>query len=124
MADRLTRVINLASKVSAFVIQETSPRLIKFREYARVELRPPTQADLKPAVEQATKLICAFKSGAWKNVSVKGLLHFVAVVRKNTFKSLTRNDLEIYYVQMEPTTGELFVAYQYKRLLRVASQFG
>lgn len=58
-------------EVSAFVIQETSPRLIKFREYARVELRPPTQADLKPAVEQATKLICAFKSGAWKNVSVK-----------------------------------------------------
>ncbi|CAH8447426.1 unnamed protein product [Schistosoma intercalatum] len=78
MADRLTRVVNLASKVSAFVIQETSPRLIKFREYARVELRPPTQADLKPAVEQATKLICAFKSGAWKNVSVKeGLVNAV-----------------------------------------------
>lgn len=27
-----------------------------------------------------------------------------------------RNDLEIYYIQMEPTTGEFFVAYQYKRL--------
>ncbi|VDO67487.1 unnamed protein product [Schistosoma margrebowiei] len=52
--------------------------MIKFREYARVELRPPTQADLKPAVEQATKLMCAFKSGAWKNVSVKeGLVNAV-----------------------------------------------
>lgn len=27
-----------------------------------------------------------------------------------------RNDLEIYYIQMEPTTGDFFVAYQYKRL--------
>ncbi|CAH8442992.1 unnamed protein product [Schistosoma turkestanicum] len=78
MAGKLTKVINLATKTSAIVIQEVTPRLTKFREYAAVELRPPTKADFKPAMEQAMKLVDAYKSGAWKNVSVKeGLVNAV-----------------------------------------------
>nr|CAX77333.1 lethal (2) 06225 [Schistosoma japonicum] len=71
MSDKVTKIVNLASKVSAFVIQEVSPRWPKFKKYALVELRPPNQADLKPALEQAWKLIDAGKNGAWKNVTLK-----------------------------------------------------
>ncbi|VDP98725.1 unnamed protein product [Trichobilharzia regenti] len=31
-----------SAEASAFVIKEATPRLNKFKEYARVELRPPT----------------------------------------------------------------------------------
>nr|CAX77337.1 lethal (2) 06225 [Schistosoma japonicum] len=71
MSDKVTKIVNLASKVPAFVIQEVSPRWPKFKKYASVELRPPNQADLKPALEQAWKLIDAGKNGAWKNVTLK-----------------------------------------------------
>ncbi|CAH8833127.1 unnamed protein product [Trichobilharzia szidati] len=71
VTDRIAKLVNCGSKASAFVIKEATPRLSKFKEYARVELRPPTRADIKPAMEQANKLFTAAKSGAWKNVTVK-----------------------------------------------------
>ncbi|VDM33683.1 unnamed protein product [Hydatigera taeniaeformis] len=47
------------------------PALIKFSKYAKVELRPPTVSELTPALEEGRSIINFFRSGAWKQKTVK-----------------------------------------------------
>nr|CDS29053.1 lethal (2) 06225 [Hymenolepis microstoma] len=47
------------------------PAVAKFYKYAKVELRPPTINELTPAVEEGKSIISFFKTGAWKQKSVK-----------------------------------------------------
>ncbi|KAL5971001.1 ATP synthase subunit g mitochondrial [Taenia solium] len=55
------------------------PALVKFYKYARVELRPPTMAELTPALEEGKSIVDFFKSGAWKQKTDFALDTVVAI---------------------------------------------
>ncbi|XP_055917962.1 ATP synthase subunit g, mitochondrial [Eupeodes corollae] len=65
---------SIASKGSGLVNQlmvQARPQLDVFLKYAKVELTPPTPADI-PAIRQGiSRLITGARTGAWKNVTVR-----------------------------------------------------
>ncbi|XP_074593784.1 ATP synthase F(0) complex subunit g, mitochondrial-like [Brevipalpus obovatus] len=46
----------------------------KFKEYAKVELVPPTPAELPEAFRHGGRLLRGLKTGAWRDVTVKEAL--------------------------------------------------
>ncbi|CAD5114746.1 DgyrCDS3786 [Dimorphilus gyrociliatus] len=60
-------IVGSVPKVTAFA----KPRLTTFWQYARVELRPPTPAEIPEVSKGLTQLINSAKSGKWKKFTVK-----------------------------------------------------
>ena len=59
------------SVLPADLVNAAKPRLATFVKYARVELTPPSPADV-PAIQQGlANLVKSAKTGAWKNLTVK-----------------------------------------------------
>lgn len=54
-----------------FGMEKGRPAIVKFSNYARVELRPPKVSELTPALEEGKSILNFFKSGAWKQKTVK-----------------------------------------------------
>ncbi|KAF0299408.1 ATP synthase subunit g, mitochondrial [Amphibalanus amphitrite] len=53
------------------LVNAARPRLATFLKYARVELTPPSPADV-PAIQQGlSNLVKSARTGAWKNLTVK-----------------------------------------------------
>lgn len=49
----------------------SKPRLATFWQYAKVELVPPTPAELPAAIQSAKKIIQSAKTGSFKHLTVK-----------------------------------------------------
>ncbi|TPP64976.1 ATP synthase subunit g [Fasciola gigantica] len=77
----MERLVNASSKVISVLLTKGKPAISKFITYAKVEMRPPSVADLTPALAEANRLIAAAKAGKWKNVTTKeGLLNAVVTM--------------------------------------------
>ncbi|XP_040593536.1 ATP synthase subunit g, mitochondrial-like [Mesocricetus auratus] len=67
-------VRNFAEKAPALVsaaVTYSKPRLATFWYYAKVELVPPTPAELPAAIQSAKKIIQSGKTGSFKQLTVK-----------------------------------------------------
>ncbi|CAG9864561.1 unnamed protein product [Phyllotreta striolata] len=67
MSKLITSIPSLAGRL----IQEGRPKLDVFIKYAKVELTPPTPADIPQIRAGLGRLITAARTGSWKNQSVK-----------------------------------------------------
>ncbi|CAG9763008.1 unnamed protein product [Ceutorhynchus assimilis] len=64
----------LAQKVPVLagrLLAEAKPRLNTFLKYAKVELTPPTPADIPQIRAGIGRLLSGAKNGNWKNVTVR-----------------------------------------------------
>uniref|UniRef100_A0AAA9RUT4 ATP synthase membrane subunit g n=1 Tax=Bos taurus TaxID=9913 RepID=A0AAA9RUT4_BOVIN len=67
-------VRNLAEKAPALVnaaVTYSKPRLATFWYYAKVELVPPTPAEIPTAIQSLKKIINSAKTGSFKQLTVK-----------------------------------------------------
>ncbi|CDI97473.1 lethal 2 06225 [Echinococcus multilocularis] len=75
MAKLLKWVVSAGPKYATLAyrygMERGCPAIAKFYKYAKVELRPPTMSELTPALEEGKSIINFFKSGAWKQKTVK-----------------------------------------------------
>lgn len=55
------------------VVEYSTPKLNTFWHYARVELAPPSPADIPKVSEQLQSLVKSARTGKWKQVTVKVL---------------------------------------------------
>ncbi|CAG9832276.1 unnamed protein product [Diabrotica balteata] len=53
------------------LLQEGRPKFNTFMKYARVELSPPTPADIPQIRAGIGRLVTAARTGSWKNQSVR-----------------------------------------------------
>ncbi|CAH0561037.1 unnamed protein product [Brassicogethes aeneus] len=67
MSKLIASVPTLAGKLAA----EARPRLNVFMKYAKVELTPPTPADIPQIRAGIARLMAGAKNGTWKNLTVK-----------------------------------------------------
>ncbi|KAF7273850.1 hypothetical protein GWI33_013463 [Rhynchophorus ferrugineus] len=67
MAQLVSKVPVLANRA----LTATKPKLELFLKYAKVELTPPTPADIPQIRAGIGKLISGAKNGNWKNTTVK-----------------------------------------------------
>ena len=70
-------VRNLAEKAPALVsaaVTYSKPRLATFWYYAKVELVPPTPAEIPTAIQSLKKIINSAKTGSFKQLTVKEAL--------------------------------------------------
>ncbi|XP_050304106.1 ATP synthase subunit g, mitochondrial [Anthonomus grandis grandis] len=67
MAQLVSKVPQLASKLAA----DAKPMFETFMKYAKVELSPPTPADIPQIRAGIGRLVSAAKNGNWKNTTVK-----------------------------------------------------
>ncbi|KAL3266978.1 hypothetical protein HHI36_011126 [Cryptolaemus montrouzieri] len=67
MASLISKIGPLAGRA----IEEAKPKLDVFLKYAKVELTPPTPADIPQIRSGIAKLIQGAKSGAWKQTPVR-----------------------------------------------------
>ncbi|XP_052607620.1 ATP synthase subunit g, mitochondrial-like [Peromyscus californicus insignis] len=67
-------ICNFAEKAPGLVttaVTYLKPRLATFWRYAKVELVPPTPAELPAAIQSAGKIIQSAKTGSFKQFTVK-----------------------------------------------------
>ncbi|XP_060531725.1 ATP synthase subunit g, mitochondrial [Cylas formicarius] len=67
MSKLVAQIPSLANRLAA----EARPRLNTFVKYAKVELSPPTPADIPQIRAGISKLISGARAGNWKNVTVR-----------------------------------------------------
>ncbi|GAB5577130.1 ATP synthase subunit g [Prionailurus iriomotensis] len=68
-------VRNLAEKAPALVNELTrKPRLATFWHYAKVELVPPTPAEIPTAIQSLKKIVKSAQTGSFKQLTVKEAL--------------------------------------------------
>eukprot|EP00069_Balaena_mysticetus_P005624 bmy_04778T0 len=70
-------VRNLAEKAPALVspaVTYSKPRLATFWHYAKVELVPPTPAEIPTAIQSLKKIISSAQTGSFKQLTVKEAL--------------------------------------------------
>ncbi|XP_069935288.1 ATP synthase subunit g, mitochondrial isoform X1 [Oryctolagus cuniculus] len=67
-------VRNLAEKAPALVnaaVTYSKPRLATFWHYAKVELVPPTPAEIPTAIQSLKKIVHSAQTGSFKQLTVK-----------------------------------------------------
>ncbi|KAK1336408.1 hypothetical protein QTO34_004215 [Cnephaeus nilssonii] len=70
-------VRNLAEKAPALVnaaVTYSKPRLATFWHYAKVELIPPTPAEIPTAIQSFKKIVRSAQTGSFKQLTVKEAL--------------------------------------------------
>ncbi|XP_032263258.1 ATP synthase subunit g, mitochondrial-like [Phoca vitulina] len=70
-------VRNLAEKAPALVnaaVTYSKPRLATFWHYAKVELVPPTPAEIPTAIQSLKKIVKSAQTGSFKQLTVKEAL--------------------------------------------------
>ncbi|KAL5282461.1 hypothetical protein ACFFRR_005536 [Megaselia abdita] len=65
---------SIATKLSGILSglpQHAKPKLQVFLKYAKVELTPPTPADIPAIRQEFNKIVSGARTGAWKNLTVR-----------------------------------------------------
>ncbi|EFX82650.1 hypothetical protein DAPPUDRAFT_230756 [Daphnia pulex] len=71
MAKALTGLAAKAPGLIKGVVDYSTPKLNTFWHYARVELTPPTPADIPKITQGLNSLVKSARTGKWKEVPVK-----------------------------------------------------
>ncbi|XP_019869586.1 ATP synthase subunit g, mitochondrial [Aethina tumida] len=67
----MAKLVSSAPALVSKLIAEAKPRLDVFVKYAKVELTPPSPADIPQIRAGIGRLISGAKNGTWKNMTVK-----------------------------------------------------
>ncbi|XP_074071274.1 ATP synthase F(0) complex subunit g, mitochondrial [Macrotis lagotis] len=74
MAQLVRNAIEKAPALLSAAATYSKPRLVTFWHYAKVELVPPSPAEIPRAVESLKKIVSAAQTGSFKNLTVKEAL--------------------------------------------------
>ncbi|KAJ8922871.1 hypothetical protein NQ315_007906 [Exocentrus adspersus] len=67
----MSKLVSQIPTLAARLVQESKPKLNTFMKYAKVELTPPTPADIPQIRAGIGRLISSAKNGTWKNLTVR-----------------------------------------------------
>ncbi|VEN59080.1 unnamed protein product [Callosobruchus maculatus] len=67
----MSKLIAQAPVLAGKLLAEAKPKFATFMKYAKVELSPPTPADIPQIRAGIGRLITSAKNGTWKNLTVK-----------------------------------------------------
>ncbi|NP_038823.2 ATP synthase subunit g, mitochondrial isoform X1 [Mus musculus] len=71
MAKFIRNFAEKAPSMVAAAVTYSKPRLATFWHYAKVELVPPTPAEIPTAIQSVKKIIQSAKTGSFKHLTVK-----------------------------------------------------
>ncbi|KAM9031188.1 ATP synthase subunit g, mitochondrial [Sarcophilus harrisii] len=74
MAQMIRNAIEKAPILISAAATYSKPRLATFWQYAKVELVPPTPAEIPKAIENLKKIITSARTGSFRNLTVKEAL--------------------------------------------------
>ncbi|XP_051023570.1 ATP synthase subunit g, mitochondrial-like [Acomys russatus] len=71
MAKFLRNFVEKAPALATAAVTYSKPQLATFWQYAKVELVPPTPAEIPTAIQSMKKIIESAKTGSFKQLTVK-----------------------------------------------------
>nr|CAH7720290.1 unnamed protein product [Callosobruchus chinensis] len=67
----MSNLVAKAPVLAGKLLAEAKPKFATFMKYAKVELSPPTPADIPQIRAGIGRLISSAKNGSWKNLTVR-----------------------------------------------------
>lgn len=67
----MASIANKGSALVSTLLTQARPKLNVFLRYAKVELTPPTPADIPAIRNGIARIISGARTGAWKNLTIK-----------------------------------------------------
>ncbi|RXG69239.1 ATP synthase subunit g, mitochondrial [Armadillidium vulgare] len=72
----MSKLIAKIPSMAQGIVASSRPKLNKFLYYAKVELVPPTPAEVGEAVKGFQQILNSAKTGKWKQLTVRIIFYF------------------------------------------------